>query len=136
MAGCTWWAATSGSPSCSGPARSCWRSRWPARASAWWARLRGAFALGALLAGLAGVFGGSFLALYPGADSEILLQAVVVVILGGPGSLLGAVVGSLLVGLIHDFAVALTPDLLYFTLFAPMVLVLAWRPYGLLGRPL
>jgi branched-chain amino acid transport system permease protein len=94
------------------------------------------FALGALLAGLAGVFGGSFLALYPGADSEILLQAVVVVILGGPGSLLGAVVGSLLVGLIHDFAVALTPDLLYFTLFAPMVMVLAWRPYGLLGRPL
>jgi branched-chain amino acid transport system permease protein len=94
------------------------------------------FALGALLAGLAGVFGGSFLALYPGADSEILLQAVVVVILGGPGSLLGAVVGSLLVGLIHDFAVALTPDLLYFTLFAPMVIVLAWRPYGLLGRPL
>jgi branched-chain amino acid transport system permease protein len=94
------------------------------------------FALGALLAGLAGVFGGSFLALYPGADSEILLQAVVVVILGGPGSLLGAVVGSLLVGLIHDFAVALTPDLLYFTLFAPMVVVLAWRPYGLLGRAL
>src|SRR5947209_10053911 len=93
------------------------------------------FALGAVLAGLAGVFGGAFLALYPGADSEILLQAVVVVILGGPGSLLGAVVGSLLVGLIYAFAVALTPDLLYFSLFAPMVLVLASRPYGLLGRP-
>ena len=94
------------------------------------------FALGALLAGLAGLLGGAFLALYPGADSEILLLAVVVVILGGPGSLLGAVVGSLLVGLIDAFAVALVPDLLYFTLFAPMVLILAWRPYGLLGRAL
>jgi len=92
------------------------------------------FALGAALAGLAGLLGGAFLALYPGADSEILLLAVVVVILGGPGSLVGAVVGSLLVGLIDAFATALVPDLLYFTLFAPMVIILAWRPYGLLGR--
>src|SRR5262249_4968469 len=58
------------------------------------------FALGGFLAGLAGVLGGAFLALYPGADFEILLLAVVVVIVGGPGSLLGAVIGSLLVGLI------------------------------------
>lgn len=93
------------------------------------------FGLGALLAGLAGLLGGAFLVLYPGADSEILLVAVVVVILGGPGSLLGAALGSLLVGLIDAFAKALVPDLLYFTLFAPMVLILAWRPYGLLGRP-
>jgi branched-chain amino acid transport system permease protein len=94
------------------------------------------FALGAALAGLAGLLGGAFLALYPGADSEILLLAVVVVILGGPGSLAGAIVGSLLVGLIDAFAKALVPDLLYFTLFAPMVIILAWRPYGLLGRPM
>lgn len=93
------------------------------------------FALGALLAGVAGLLGGAFLALYPGADSEILLLAVVVVIIGGPGSLLGAIAGSLLVGLIDAFATALVPDLLYFTLFAPMVIILAWRPYGLLGRP-
>jgi branched-chain amino acid transport system permease protein len=92
------------------------------------------FALGAFLAGLAGLLGGAFLALYPGADSEILLLAVVVVIIGGPGSLLGAIVGSLLVGLIDTFAIALVPDLLYFTLFAPMVAILAWRPHGLLGR--
>ena len=92
------------------------------------------FALGAALAGLAGLLGGAFLALYPGADSEILLLAVVVVIIGGPGSLLGAIIGSLLVGLIDAFATALVPDLLYFSLFAPMVIILAWRPYGLLGR--
>src|SRR5579864_964315 len=90
------------------------------------------FALGAALAGLAGLFGGAFLSLYPGADSDTLLLAVVVVIIGGPGSLLGAIVGSLLVGLIDSFATALVPDLLYFTLFAPMVVILAWRPYGLL----
>jgi len=94
------------------------------------------FALGAALAGLAGLFGGAFLSLYPGADSDTLLLAVVVVIIGGPGSLLGAIVGSLLVGLIDSFATALVPDLLYFTLFAPMVVILAWRPYGLLGKPL
>jgi len=92
------------------------------------------FAFGAFLAGLAGLLGGAFLALYPGADWEILLLAIVVVIIGGPGSLVGAVVGSLTVGLIDAFAKALVPDLLYFTLFAPMVLILAWRPYGLLGR--
>lgn len=93
------------------------------------------FAFGAFLAGVAGVLGGAFLTLYPGADFEILLLALVVVIIGGPGSLAGAAIGSLFVGLIDAFAKALVPDLLYFTIFAPMVLVLAWRPYGLLGRP-
>jgi branched-chain amino acid transport system permease protein len=92
------------------------------------------FALGGVLAGLAGLLGGAFLSLYPGADFEILLLAVVVVIIGGPGSLIGALIGSVLVGLIDAFAKALVPDLLYFTIFAPMVIILAWRPYGLLGR--
>jgi branched-chain amino acid transport system permease protein len=92
------------------------------------------FVLGGLLAGVAGLLGGAFLSLYPGADFEILLLAVVVVMIGGPGSLVGALVGSLLVGLIDAFAKALVPDLLYFTIFAPMVIILAWRPYGLLGR--
>jgi branched-chain amino acid transport system permease protein len=92
------------------------------------------FVLGGLLAGVAGLLGGAFLSLYPGADFEILLLAVVVVMIGGPGSLVGALVGSLLVGLVDAFAKALVPDLLYFTIFAPMVLILAWRPYGLLGR--
>ncbi len=94
-----------------------------------------AFAFGAFLAGAAGLLGGAFLTLYPGADFEILTLALVVVIIGGPGSLAGAAIGSLLIGLIDAFAKALVPDLLYFTIFAPMVLVLAWRPYGLLGRP-
>ena len=92
------------------------------------------FALGACLAALGGVIGGAFLGVYPGADFEVLPYAFVVVIVGGLGSLPGAMVGSLLVGLLDNFGKALFPELSYFTLFAPMALILAWRPTGLFGR--
>jgi branched-chain amino acid transport system permease protein len=92
------------------------------------------FVLGALLAGLAGVVGGAYLSLFPGADAEILTYALVVVVLGGLGSLRGAVVGALLVGLIYTFGQSLVPDLAYFVLFAPMALILIVRPQGLFGR--
>jgi len=92
------------------------------------------FALGAALAALGGVIGGGFLGVYPGADFEVLPYAFVVVIVGGLGSLPGAVAGSLLVGLLDNFGKALFPELSYFTLFAPMALILALRPTGLFGR--
>jgi branched-chain amino acid transport system permease protein len=92
------------------------------------------FALGAGLAALGGVIGGAFLGVYPGADFEVLPYAFVVVIVGGLGSLPGAMVGSLLVGLLDNFGKALFPELSYFTLFAPMALILALRPTGLFGR--
>jgi branched-chain amino acid transport system permease protein len=92
------------------------------------------FALGALLAAFGGVIGGAFLGVYPGADFEVLPYAFVVVIVGGLGSLPGAMVGSLLVGLLDNFGKALFPELSYFTLFAPMALILALRPTGLFGR--
>jgi branched-chain amino acid transport system permease protein len=94
----------------------------------------GVFALGAFLAALGGVVGGGFLGVYPGLDFEILPYAFVVVIVGGLGSLPGAMVGSLLVGLLDNFGKALFPELAYFTLFAPMALILALRPTGLFGR--
>lgn len=94
----------------------------------------GVFTFGALLAGMTGVIGGVFLSLYPGADGEILNFALVVVILGGLGDLRGAIVGSLLVGLIDSFGRAVTPSLSYFLLFAPMALILIFRPRGLFGR--
>ena len=94
----------------------------------------GVFALGALLAGLAGVVGGAYLSLYPGADTEILTYSLVVVVIGGLGSLRGAILGSLLVGLVYDFGQSLVPDLAYFVVFAPMALVLILRPQGLFGR--
>jgi branched-chain amino acid transport system permease protein len=92
------------------------------------------FALGAALASIAGVVAGGFVGVYPGADFEILPYAFVVVIVGGMGSLKGALVGSLLVGLLDNFGKALFPELSYFTLFAPMAAILALRPTGLFGR--
>jgi branched-chain amino acid transport system permease protein len=92
------------------------------------------FALGALLAGLGGMIGGAFLGVYPGLDFEILPVAFAVVIIGGMGSLAGAAVGSLVVGLADNFGKALFPEIAYFSLYAPMVLILALRPTGLFGR--
>jgi branched-chain amino acid transport system permease protein len=92
------------------------------------------FALGALLAALGGVIGGGFLGIYPGLDFEILPLAFAVVIIGGMGSLGGAAIGAMLVGLADNFGKALFPELSYFTLYAPMVLILAIKPTGLFGR--
>jgi branched-chain amino acid transport system permease protein len=94
----------------------------------------GVFALGAVLAALSGVVAGGFVGVYPGADFEILPYAFVVVIVGGMGSLKGALIGSLMVGLLDNFGKALFPELSYFTLFAPMAAILAIRPTGLFGR--
>jgi branched-chain amino acid transport system permease protein len=92
------------------------------------------FALGAFLAALGGVVGGAFIGVYPGLDFEILPLSFAVVIIGGLGSLRGAVVGSLIVGLIDNFGKALFPEIAYFTLYAPMALILAIKPTGLFGR--
>lgn len=94
----------------------------------------GVFALGVSLAALAGVLGGPIIGVFPGLDVEILLLALVVVVIGGMGSIKGAFVGSLLVGLLDNFGKAFFPELAFFTIFAPMALVLALRPKGLFGR--
>jgi branched-chain amino acid transport system permease protein len=99
------------------------------------ARLSGVvFAVGAGLAAFGGVMGGPILGGYAGIDFDLLPLAFVVVIVGGMGSLKGAVVGSIVVGMIDNFGKALVPELSYFTLFAPMMLVLALKPTGLYGR--
>ena len=92
------------------------------------------FALGAFLAALGGVIGGAFLGIYPGLDFEMLPLAFAVVIIGGMGSLGGAAIGALLVGLADNFGKALFPEVSYFTLYAPMALILAVKPTGLFGR--
>jgi branched-chain amino acid transport system permease protein len=93
------------------------------------------FCLGAWLAGFAGVIGGPILSGYPGRDQEMLPLALVVVILGGSGSLLGSLVGSFIVGFLYNFGQAMFPELAYVVLFLPMLLVLVVRPQGLFGRP-
>jgi branched-chain amino acid transport system permease protein len=92
------------------------------------------FALGAGLAAFGGVIGSPVLSVYPGLDAEMLPLALIVVILGGTGSLLGTLVGSFLIGVLYNFGQAIFPNLAYVILFLPMVLVLVLRPQGLFGK--
>jgi branched-chain amino acid transport system permease protein len=98
-----------------------------------------AFAVGSGLAGLGGVIGGSFASLAPGVDANWLLYSLVVVIIGGMGSLGGAAVGSLLLGLTTNFSAAYLPSsYTYYSIiftFVLVAIVLAVRPLGLFGRP-
>jgi branched-chain amino acid transport system permease protein len=92
------------------------------------------FSLGAALAAFAGVMAAPYLSVYPGLDGEMLPLALLVVILGGTGSLLGALIGSFVIGFLYNFGQAMFPDLAYVILFLPMLLVLVVRPQGLFGR--
>lgn len=94
------------------------------------------FVLSAFLGGIAGVLGGSYLQLSPGGDAIILIYSLVVIILGGMGSLGGAVVSSLILGQIMSFGLAYLPQYSYFLIFIPMAVVLSIRPQGLFGRKL
>ena len=91
-------------------------------------------ALASFLAGVAGVVGGAFLTLYPGAEWEILVYALVVVIVGGLGSLEGAMIGALIVGLLDAYGRWLLPEFSYFVLFGPIAVLMLFRPSGLFGR--
>jgi len=91
------------------------------------------FCIGAGLAGAGGIIGGPILSAYPGLDADMLPLALIVVILGGVGSLAGAFVGSFIIGFIYTFGSALLPDLAYVILFLPMIVVIAFRPRGLFG---
>jgi branched-chain amino acid transport system permease protein len=98
-----------------------------------------AFAVGSALAGLGGVIGGSFASLAPGVDANWLLYSLVVVIIGGMGSLGGAAIGSLLLGLTTNYSAAYLPsNYTYYSIiftFVLVAIVLAVRPLGLFGRP-
>src|SRR5262249_35555618 len=92
------------------------------------------FALGAGLAGLGGVLGGPLLCLFRGADFEVGRVAFVVWTVGGLGRSHGGFGARLLVGLADNFGNAWFPQLSLFTIFLPMIVVLAVRPTGLMGR--
>ncbi len=92
------------------------------------------FSLGAALTGFGGVMAAPFFGVYNTMDMEFLPFAFVVVIIGGEGSLKGAAIASLIVGLTDTFGKAFFPELAYFTLFAPMAIIVALRPQGLFGR--
>jgi len=94
--------------------------------------LAGVFAVGAALASVGGLLAGPVLGAQPGLDNTILLLALVVVVVGGLGSIRGAVLGAVLVGEVQTLGVALFPAYASFLLFGAMALVLLLKPGGLL----
>lgn len=92
------------------------------------------FAFGSFLAGLSGALGSTFLGARPGLDLEVMLLALVIVIVGGPGSLVGSYVAAILIGVLDSFGKTFWPEASLFFLFAPMLLILLLRPQGLFGN--
>jgi branched-chain amino acid transport system permease protein len=94
----------------------------------------GVFAAGAALAAFGGVMGAPILSAYPGLDGRVLLLGLVVVVIGGLGSVSGALVGALIIGQVEVLGVSLLPSHASFLMFGTMALVLLLRPQGLLAK--
>jgi branched-subunit amino acid ABC-type transport system permease component len=92
------------------------------------------FAVGTGLAGLAGVIAGPLVSAYPGLGIDIIIEAFVVLIVGGLGSFWGTVIAALLIGEAVSLGNAFVPELSMVIIFAVMVAVLLWRPRGILGQ--
>jgi branched-chain amino acid transport system permease protein len=93
------------------------------------------FAIGAGLAGFGGVIGAVELSMVPGEDTRLLLASLIVVIVGGMGSVVGAAIGAAILGLAETFGLAYAPTYSVVFTFLILVVVLAFRPRGILGRP-
>ena len=93
------------------------------------------FAIGAGLAGLGGVIGSVELSMAPGEDTRLLLASLIVVIVGGMGSVVGAALGAVILGVAETYGLAYAPTYSVVFTFVILVLVLAFRPRGILGRP-
>jgi len=93
------------------------------------------FSLGAALAGFSGMIDAPLSSVYPGMGNFILIISFVVIVIGGIGSVKGAFVGAMLVGLADTFGKVLVPEFSSMVIYALMALVLLWRPQGLFGRP-
>lgn len=93
------------------------------------------FMLGAGLAGIGGVIGAVELSMVPGEDTRLLLASLIVVIVGGMGSVVGAAIGAVILGLAETYGLAYAPTYSVVFTFVILVLVLAFRPRGIMGRP-
>jgi branched-chain amino acid transport system permease protein len=93
------------------------------------------FMLGAGLAGLGGVIGAVELSMVPGEDTRLLLASLIVVIVGGMGSVVGAAIGAVILGLAETYGLAYAPTYSVVFTFVILILVLAFRPRGIMGRP-
>ncbi len=92
------------------------------------------FAMGVALAAFSGMIGAPVSSVYPGMGDRVLIISFVVVVIGGIGSVKGAFVGAMLIGLADTFGRVLVPDFASMVIYALMALVLLWRPQGLFGR--
>ena len=92
------------------------------------------FSLGAALAAFAGMVGAPVSSVYPGMGDQILIISFVVVVIGGIGSVKGAFIGAMLVGLVDTFGKVMLPDLASMAVYATMAVILMWRPQGLFGN--
>jgi branched-chain amino acid transport system permease protein len=92
------------------------------------------FCLGAFIAGFAGLIGTPMMGVYPRVAIDVLLLALIVVVVGGMGSIIGALVAALFIGLLDAFGKVYFPDLGYFMIYLALIIILLIRPSGLLGR--
>ncbi|MCH9013547.1 MAG: branched-chain amino acid ABC transporter permease [Proteobacteria bacterium] len=92
------------------------------------------FSIGVALAAFSGMIGAPVSSVYPGMGEQILIVSFVVVVIGGIGSVKGAFVGAMLIGLADTFGQVLLPDFASVVVYAVMAVVLLWRPQGLFGR--
>lgn len=95
----------------------------------------GVFTLGALLAGIAGAIVGPTQSITPGLDAQVLVSAFIVAVIGGLGSIAGAALGAIIIGLFQTAGVLWAPNFESAFIYVAMILVLAIRPWGLLGVP-
>jgi len=93
------------------------------------------FVFGSWLAGLGGALAAPTVAVALGMDSDVLVNAFVVVVVGGLGSFAGSFISAVLVGVLQSFGILIFPAISIVLLFAVMAVVLIVRPWGLLGRP-
>ncbi len=92
------------------------------------------FSIGVALAGFAGMLAAPVDSVYPGMGENVLIISFVVVVIGGTGSIKGAFVGAMLIGLVSTFGKVLLPEMASIMVYALMAVVLLWRPQGLFGR--
>jgi branched-chain amino acid transport system permease protein len=92
------------------------------------------FSLGALIAGAAGVLGANLFGVNLDLGLSVLLYALIVVVIGGMGSIQGALLGSMVIGIVDSFIKGLNPDIGYFSMYLIMIIILLIKPVGLLGK--
>ncbi len=93
------------------------------------------FVAGAALAGLGGALAAPRLAVEPGMDASVIIEGFIIVIIGGLGSLWGSFLGAIILGLVTMFGSAILPEWELALMYGMMVVVLLWRPWGILGKP-